>query len=300
MTLLRLAVTCLLVQAAIVSAVAEEATKSQGPPELAIGDVKVVIKKSDGSSVSSVAAEYPKAVLSNPEVPVGGSLEVSLAVTKNGAAFKPQQVMLLLKSKSLGLTAYAVGKAKGSSYSLSTSAAALEKQIGKAPGEYSVSLLVGDPSVPKPIAYELGSVELLSSAASAAPEPAAVVRTAAFQPVNNLKPEIVHIFRAPEKRPPAVVSYTFALLALLPLAVVVVYVPAATGVNFKGLAVAPLYAMLFHSGLAAMLLLYFIFWTSLNLAQTLAACAIWGPFVAITGYLLLSRLSANRLKAKTD
>lgn len=53
---------------------------------------------------------------------------------KGGESFKPQQVMLMLKSKSLGLAAYAVGKLKSGSYSLSINAAAVEKQIGKAVG----------------------------------------------------------------------------------------------------------------------------------------------------------------------
>lgn len=57
--------------------------------------------------------------------------QVTFVVTKGGQPFKPQQVMLMLKSKSLGLAAYAVGKAKGGSYALSINAAAVEKQIGK-------------------------------------------------------------------------------------------------------------------------------------------------------------------------
>ncbi|GIL79386.1 hypothetical protein Vretifemale_8742 [Volvox reticuliferus] len=201
----------------------------------------------------------------------------------------------MLKSKSLGLAAYAIGKFKSGSYALSINAAAVEKQIGKLPGEYEVTLLIGDPSA-KGIDYVLGTVELRFSAASTALEPAAVVRTAFFQPINNVKPEIHHIFRAPEKRPPAVVSYVFAGLAFLPLIAVLLYVPTIAGVNFKGLTAAPLYSLLFHGGLCSMLLLYVVFWLRLNLAQTLPLAGIWGLFVAGSGYLLLSSLSKQRLK----
>lgn len=61
------------------------------------------------------------------------------------------------------------------------------------PGEYDVTLLVGDASA-KGVEYLLGTAELRFSAASTAPEPRAAVRTASFQPLNNLKPEIRHIF----------------------------------------------------------------------------------------------------------
>ncbi len=45
-----------------------------------------------------------------------------------------------------------------------------------------------------------------------------------------------------------------------------------------------------------MLALYWVFWTQLNLAQTLPLAAAGGLFVAATGYMLLSALSAQRLK----
>ncbi|KAG2445474.1 hypothetical protein HXX76_000090 [Chlamydomonas incerta] len=296
MAFLRWALAALVVQAAVFSVIAQDAEQAQVVAELSISDVKVVITGADGSAISTLTGTYPKAVLANPQVPAAGSIDVSLSVKKGGEAFKAQQVMLMLKSKSLGLAAYAVGKLKSGSYSLSINAAAVEKQIGKAPGEYEATLLIGDPSTPKGISYALGTAELLFSGASNAPEPAAVVRTAKFQAANNIKPEIAHIFRAPEKRPPAIVSLVFAGLALAPLAIVILYVPIATGVNFKAWSAAPLAALLFHGGLAAMLLLYLLFWLKLNLAQTLPLAGAGGLFVAGSGFVLLSALSQQRLK----
>ncbi|EFJ50162.1 hypothetical protein VOLCADRAFT_103997 [Volvox carteri f. nagariensis] len=283
----------LVIQSALRLALAQDAGAVVS--ELAIGDVKVVVKAADGSAISTLTGAYPKSVLANPEIPATASLDVTVAVKKGGEPFKPQQVMLMLKSKSLGLAAYAVGKFKSGSYVLSINAAAVEKQIGKLPGEYDITLLVGDPSA-KGVEYLLGTAELRFSAASTAAQPATVVRTAFFQPVNNIKPEIHHIFRAPEKRPPALVSYVFAGLAFVPLAAVLVYVPTIPGVNLKGWTTAPLYSVLFHGGLGGMLLLYMMFWLRLNLAQTLPMAGIWGLFVAGSGFLLLSSLSKQRLK----
>ena len=61
------------------------------------------------------------------------------------------------------------------------------------PGLYNVTILAGDASG-KPVAYALGTVELLIVGGQ---DPSAVIRTAAFQPLNNLKPEIAHIFVSP-------------------------------------------------------------------------------------------------------
>lgn len=56
---------------------------------------------------------------------------MTFSVLKNGQSFKAQQAMLMLKSKSQGLAAYAVGKHKGGSYVAVIGAASVEKQIGK-------------------------------------------------------------------------------------------------------------------------------------------------------------------------
>ena len=49
------------------------------------------------------------------------------------------------------------------------------------------------------------------------------------------KPEIVHMFREPEKRPPATVSYAFTALVLLPLLILLVAWKL-IGVNCDGIA----------------------------------------------------------------
>jgi oligosaccharyltransferase complex subunit delta (ribophorin II) len=56
-----------------------------------------------------------------------------------------------------------------------------------------------------------------------------------------------------------------------------------------------LWVLLFHGGIAAMLLLYLLFWLHLNLAQMLPLAAGLGIFTAATGYKALSALSARRL-----
>lgn len=58
-----------------------------------------------------------------------------------------------------------------------------------------------------------------------------------------------------------------------------------------------LFALLFHGGLAAQLALYFLFWTQLNLVQTLPAALALGAFLVVTGYKTLSGLASARIAA---
>lgn len=103
--------------------------------------------------------------------------------------------------------------------------------------------------------------------------------------------------RAPEKRPPAVVSLAFAGAVFLPLAALFLWL-AATGAlafpNFPSGA-ASLYALVFHGAIAALLVLYWLFWTTLNLATTLPLALGLGVVIAGSGYLALSALSDARL-----
>lgn len=61
----------------------------------------------------------------------------------------------------------------------------------------------------------------------------------------------------------------------------------------------PLWVLLFHGSIAAMLGLYMLFWTKLNLAQTMPLAMGLGLAVAGSGYLALSALSAERLRSDT-
>lgn len=266
---------------------------------LSIKDFKLTIEAADGSTVSSASGSYPGKVLSKPQVPHTQTIQASFSVKKGGEDFKAQQVMLMLTSQVTGVSAYAVAKAKkDGGYTVSINAASVEKQLGKQDGMFTARLLVGDASASSSVSWELGQLELLLAPGSGtAPENA--VRTAAFQPVNNIKPEIVHMFRAPDKRAPAVVSLAFTGLAVAPLVFVVLYVLGGIGANFKGFPIdgtTRLAAMIFHGSIGSMLFLYYLFWVKLNLAQTLPLVLAIGAVVALSGYKTLSGLASARLK----
>eukprot|EP00878_Enallax_costatus_P042940 GHUV01050464.1.p2 GENE.GHUV01050464.1~~GHUV01050464.1.p2 ORF type:complete len:217 (+),score=92.75 GHUV01050464.1:359-1009(+) len=208
--------------------------------------------------------------------------------------------MLMAASKSHpGLAAYAVAKVKKDGpHIITLTTASIDKQLANVGGEMELSLLLGDPAAAVGVRGVLGSIILPEAASDAPPKPK--LNTAAYQPRNNLKPNIAHTFRAPDKRAPAVVSLGFTVLAASPLLLLLGYL-ASLGVNFKGLpsGAATLWVLLFHGGIAAMLLLYLLFWLRLNLAQTLPVALALGVFVAGTGYKALGALSAQRIASST-
>lgn len=120
----------------------------------------------DASTATTLSATYPQPVLSNPQIPPQGGLEVreggwavpgqrccagtlshgtisppdrrayctqvSFSVLKSGVAIKPQQTMVVVKNKATGLSAYAVARAKGAGTFVATvTTATVEKQLGK-------------------------------------------------------------------------------------------------------------------------------------------------------------------------
>lgn len=104
--------------------------------------------------------------------------------------------------------------------------------------------------------------------------------------------------RPAEKRPPAAVSLAFSALALAPLALLLLFLLASGLLALPAFPSGPgaLWALLFHAGIAALLGLYWLFWTRLNLAQTLPAALGIGVATALVGYKALSGLADARLR----
>lgn len=54
----------------------------------------------------------------------------------------------------------------------------------------------------------------------------------------------------------------------------------------------------FHGLLAAMLVLFTVYWLRLNLLQTLPLVVVGGALLAVAGYLHLNRVADARIKAE--
>lgn len=147
-------------------------------------------------------------------------------------------------------------------------------------GTYQLELIIGDSVISNPIRWNLGALE----AKLGNPEsPQSQIR--------GPKPEIKHLFRAAEKRPPQAVSMLFTGLAAAPLLLLVV-LWLKLGINFGNLS---LLAIPFHLGLAAILGLFTLFWLKLDMFTTCGWLIPIGGFTFLTGHRLLSSI-ANQKK----
>ncbi|KAL4442492.1 hypothetical protein ABPG77_005076 [Micractinium sp. CCAP 211/92] len=229
------------------------------------------------------------------------SLKISLSAALSSAPdqeFRPQQVFLRLTARATGGAAYfAAVKAKDGSLYATAKSAEVQKQVGTQSGAYELALVVGDARTAQPLLWVLGEVEVLLPPLDDGSQPAAAPYRAIdslFQPL----PEILHMHRAPERRAPAVVSLLFTLVAVAPLGAFVVLAVRA-GANLKGFptdGAGFLAAAGFHTGLAAILGLYVLFWLRLNLMQTLPILAVLAVVTAAFGRSNLIQLAAARQK----
>lgn len=112
-------------------------------------------------------------------------------------------------------------------------------------------------------------------------------------PIRNTLPEIEHMFRPPEKRPPRFVSDVFTGLCLTPLVLLLIFW-GKLGTNLSNFTFEPI-TLGFHSGFGGILALFAVFWVNLNMFQTLRLLIPIAVFTFICGNRLLRRIHAQRL-----
>lgn len=107
------------------------------------------------------------------------------------------------------------------------------------------------------------------------------------------KPEILHTFRQPEKRPPAIVSDTFTVLVVLPFCLLFL-LWAAIGVNVSGFQFG-LANITFHSGIGLIVSLMFtVFWKNMDMFLTLKCLSGVLALTFVSGHYLLKGFAKRR------
>jgi len=168
------------------------------------------------------------------------------------------------------------------------------KEFDYLSGKYAIKLVLGDAVVNNAISWVLADIAVKFPDH---PSPLAE-REAKVSDVSYVKkPEIKHMFRQPEKRPPQVVSDTFTGLVLLPLLILLI-LWLRIGVNISNFPFS-LYALAFHVGLTAIFGLYLLFWLKLNMFQTLQYLVIIGAVTFFCGNRMLRKM-AEKQKAKGE
>ncbi|XP_017714576.1 dolichyl-diphosphooligosaccharide--protein glycosyltransferase subunit 2 isoform X3 [Rhinopithecus roxellana] len=162
-------------------------------------------------------------------------------------------------------------------------------EFDSASGTYTLYLIIGDATLKNPILWNVADVVIKFPEEEA---PSTVLSQNLFTP----KQEIQHLFREPEKRPPTVVSNTFTALILSPL-LLLFALWIRIGANVSNFTFAPS-TIIFHLGHAAMLGLMYVYWTQLNMFQTLKYLAILGSVTFLAGNRMLAQQAVKRIAAE--
>ncbi|GFQ75674.1 dolichyl-diphosphooligosaccharide--protein glycosyltransferase subunit 2 [Trichonephila clavata] len=131
-----------------------------------------------------------------------------------------------------------------------------EKDFQFASGTYDIYIIVGDPVLKNPFMWKLGQATLTFSVAAT---------TAVHENPYEPKPEIKHMFREKEKRPPSIVSNTFSVLCVAPLLLLFI-LWLKLGANLSNFPCS-IYAAGFHLGLLSIFGLFACFWMHLNISR---------------------------------
>ncbi|XP_032897560.1 dolichyl-diphosphooligosaccharide--protein glycosyltransferase subunit 2 isoform X1 [Amblyraja radiata] len=164
-----------------------------------------------------------------------------------------------------------------------------KSEFNSVSGSYDLSLIIGDATLENPILWHLADV-VIKFPDEESPTP--VQSQDLFVP----KPEIQHLFREPEKKPPIAVSNTFTALVLAPLLLLII-LWIKLGVNISNFTFSPS-TIVFHLGHAGMLGLMYVYWTQLNMFQTLQYLAVLGSITFFAGNRMLAQKAVKRIAAE--
>ncbi|CAF1332522.1 unnamed protein product [Adineta steineri] len=152
-------------------------------------------------------------------------------------------------------------------------------------GAYELNLMVGDALLQNGFSWKIkDTIQLSFHEESAADKDHGSFYSA--------KPEIIHQFRADEKRPPTIVSLVFSALTLLPLLVLLI-LWVTLGFNLSGLPLG-LSLLGFHISHGAVFALMFFYWRYLDMFQTIRYLALVSIPLFLFGHRLLATLAARR------
>ncbi|XP_074656368.1 dolichyl-diphosphooligosaccharide--protein glycosyltransferase subunit 2-like [Tubulanus polymorphus] len=172
------------------------------------------------------------------------------------------------------------------SYKFTLDVGASGKLFSWMSGTYSLELIVGDAVIENPFSWHMADLKLsFPSGSSSSKQP---------EDIHSKKPEIKHMFRPAEKRPPILVSNAFTILVLSPFLVLII-LWMRIGVNVSNFPLS-ISAVGFHVCLAAIFGLYYCYWAHLNMFQTLRYLGFLLIPTFIFGNRLLNSIAAGKKK----
>ncbi|KAL6440134.1 hypothetical protein ACFW04_003029 [Cataglyphis niger] len=166
--------------------------------------------------------------------------------------------------------------------------------FGHQSGDYNMELIIGDAVINNPFRFNIGTVTLKFPELTSTEGADKSVSYKQKPDMYITKPEIKHMFREPERRPPAFVSNLFTGLCLAPVLLLLI-LWARLGINISNFPLS-LSAITFHLGLGGIFVLFGIFWLKLNMFVTLRYLLGFGVVTFLAGNKMLSQI-AHRHKS---
>lgn len=252
---------------------------------IAIEGVEVGVADADQSTApKTTKATYPQKLAKTLEADHHHKVVVKFALKDkaSGEKVKVHQAFVRLASGDSEIVYVAEADAN-SQYKFDLDVSAKAKEFGSKSGTYGVHLVIGDAVISNPMSWHLADLKLTFQDASSP-----VVESKK----DKVKPEIRHLFREPEKRPPAVVSNAFTVLCLLPFLVMIVcWMKLGVNISSFPFSVA---ALGFHVGLGAIFALYYYFWVQLDMFTTLKYLIMAGVVTFLCGNSMLVKIAEKR------
>lgn len=202
----------------------------------------------------------------------------------DGTYITPHQTFVSFVSKSTGQEVIFVAEPdKNGLYKFEVNLnTASKEQFNSASGHYSVHLIVGDASISNPIFWHFADVALKFGSD---PEPEA----SAMEKLYDVKPEIKHMFRQPEPRPPAILSQAFTVACILPIFLAFI-LWSKVGANLGNMKL-NLKTIIFQLGIAGIFGLYVYGWVHLNMFVIIKYLVGIGSVTFVFGNAVLSDLA---------
>ncbi|EDV20480.1 uncharacterized protein TRIADDRAFT_64329 [Trichoplax adhaerens] len=257
---------------------------------VAVESFKVKTSDIDQASVQKEArATFPKGLASNIQADEHSNVAIEFIVkdVEKNVEIVPQQAFLRLACDKCNVDrSFLFTNRNEQLLSLELDITELRKTFYSQSGNYSMDVIIGDPTFSNQIYWKVGSLSLKFTTTGAAAPSTKIPPSS--------KPEIQHVFRVPEKRPPELVSKAFTLLVLSPLVIMFVMWNL-FGANVSNFSFT-LPNIVFHLGVGAIFLLYYCYWTNLNMFTTLKYLAVIGGITFVSGTSVLRSIANDRMK----
>ncbi|KAF2876953.1 Dolichyl-diphosphooligosaccharide--protein glycosyltransferase subunit Swp1 [Massariosphaeria phaeospora] len=246
----------------------------------------------DSSNVSFCRLS-PSTALSK-SVSLGGtdSLKLLLTTTDGKKAKRPHQAFLTLTDPTTGLEESFIFNVKESGKAkVDLTQKDLPHQFLTSSKPISASIVIASFGASEPYKSKVFDLDIARDPNVPLAVPEKPVRYAAEQ-------EIHHVFREGPRSPPKIITLVFAAAVLGALPVLFgVWLTLGANADHVGKALggAPISHALFYGSVIAMEGIFFLYYTSWNLFQTLPAAAVVGAVAFLSGSRALSEVQERRL-----